>query len=163
MKEVMARIDIVWTMCEKYILSIMTILMSVMLIGNATSRYLLGISWASTEEIGQISIVVMTFIGLSYAVRKRMHIEMSGLYDLLPTKHKRLLSIFITLVTSVVLAVVTYLSIKYVINLYDLKQTTNVLRIPMYLVMSVVPFGFMLATVRYFVEFVTITFRKSKY
>src|SRR5690625_7842702 len=93
------RVDRIWEAIEKGILSITTILMSIMLVSNAISRYFFNKSWPFTEEIGKMGIIVLTFMGLGYAARKSMHIEMSGFYDLMPKKIKRYLGIFINLVS----------------------------------------------------------------
>src|SRR5690625_4252548 len=117
--------------------------MSAMLVGNALSRYLFSRSWGFTEEIGQLSVVVLTFIGIGYAARKGMHIEMSGFYDMMPKRWKRIVSMFIELGSALVLAILTYLSCKYVIHLYNLGQVTTILRFPLYITMLVIPIGFL--------------------
>lgn len=138
---------------EAGLLSITTILISVMLVSNAISRYFFNKSWAFTEEIGGVGIVILTFMGLGYAARKGMHIEMSGLYDLLPTKFQRMLGIFINLISALVLVYFTYLGILFVLHLHNISQVTTILRIPIYLTMLFVPIGFLLASIRYFIIF----------
>ncbi|MEI3612051.1 TRAP transporter small permease [Pseudogracilibacillus sp. SO30301A] len=138
---------------EAGILSITTILMSVMLVSNAISRSFFNKSWPFTEEIGKWGIIVMTFMGLGYAARKGMHIEMSGLYDLLPKKAQRILGIFVNLISALVLIFCTYLAIQYVQHLHTTGQVTTILRWPLYLTMMVIPIGFFLASVRYFIDF----------
>src|SRR5690625_7595927 len=81
--KIIATIDKVWEEIEKAILSLTTIAMSLMLVGNALSRYFLNKSWAFTEEVGKMGVIVLTFMGLGYAARKKMHIEMSGFFDLM--------------------------------------------------------------------------------
>lgn len=152
--KILQKIDLLWEKVEKGILSITTILMSLMLVGNAVSRYFFNKSWPFTEEIGKVGIIVLTFMGLGYAARKKMHIEMSGFYDMMSLKMQRVLSIFINLLSALVLAFCTYLAIEYVIHLYILNQVSTILRIPLYLTMMVIPIGFFLATVRYIVDFV---------
>jgi len=138
---------------EAGLLSITTILISVMLVSNAISRYFFNKSWAFTEEIGGIGIVILTFMGLGYAARQGMHIEMSGLYDLLPTNIQRILGIFINLISAIVLVYFTYLGILFVQHLHNISQVTTILRIPIYLTMLFVPIGFLLASIRYFINF----------
>ncbi|HLR70932.1 MAG TPA: TRAP transporter small permease [Pseudogracilibacillus sp.] len=150
---VLKAIDGIWEKMEAGILSITTILVSVLLVSNAISRYFFNKSWPFTEEIGKIGIVVLTFMGLGYAARKGMHIEMSGFYDLLPKKAQRILGIFINLISALVLVFCTYLAIQYIQHLYDISQVTTILRMPLYLTMMFVPIGFLLAAIRYFVDF----------
>lgn len=146
-------IDSVWESIERAILSLTTIMMSLMLVSNAISRYFFNKSWPFTEEVGKIGIIVLTFMGIGYAARKGMHIEMSGFYDLLPAKAQRILGIFINLISALVLVLCTYLAILYVHHLYVLNQVSTILRVPLYLTMMVIPIGFLLGSIRYFVDF----------
>src|SRR5690625_4462238 len=109
--------------------------MSIMLVGNALSRYLFSKSWGFTEEIGQLSVVVLTFMGIGYAARKGMHIEMSGFFDMLSEKYQRILRIIINFVTAIIMLICTYLSFQYVIHLYEIGEVTTILRFPLYIVM----------------------------
>lgn len=116
------KIDKVWSEIEKGILSITTLLMTFMLVGNAVSRYFFSKSWGFSEEAGRLAIVVMTFVGISYAARKGMHIEMSGFYDMMPERYQRVLTIIINIVTTIVMLISTYLSFQYVVHLYQLVR-----------------------------------------
>lgn len=129
--------------------------MSAMLIGNALSRSFLNKSWAFTEEVGKIGVIVLTFIGIGYAARKSMHIEMSGFFDMLSKRWQRYVSLFIQIGSALVLAILTYLSFRYIEHLYVLGQVTTILRVPLYLTMLVIPIGFLFGTIRYIVDFVT--------
>lgn len=160
--EVLRLIDRIWAGIERFILSVTTILMSMMLVGNAVSRYFFNKSWPFTEEVGKMGVLVLTFMGLGYAARKGMHIEMSGFYDLLNEKLKRILRIFINLVSFIILAICTYLAIKYVQHMYELNQVSTILRWPMYIVTSVIPIGFFLVTIRYFIDFILVILNKER-
>jgi|SRR5690625_2055489 len=159
--QVLSKIDHVWAAVERFVLSITTILMSLMLVGNAISRYFFNRSWAFTEEIGKMGVLVLTFMGLGYAARKRMHIEMSGVFDLLNEKIQKVLKIIINFLSLVILLICTILAFRYVIYLYDLNQVSTILRIPLYLVVSVIPLGFLLVTVQYLVQFFQVILGKE--
>src|SRR5699024_9731175 len=145
-------IDKIWEEVEMAILSITTILMSFMLVGNAISRYFFNKSWAFTEEVGKMGIVVLTFMGLGYAARRKMHIEMSGFFDMMPFKVQRVIGICVHFISGIVLLYCTYLSLQYVLHLHTLSQVSTILRVPLYLTMSVVPLGFFLAGLRYLID-----------
>jgi|SRR5690625_309111 len=156
------RLDFYWEKIEQAILSITIISMSFMLIGNAVSRSFLNKSWAFTEEVGKIGVIVLTSIGIGYAARKQMHIEMSGFYDLLPNKIKRYVYLFIQIGSAFILAILTYLSFQYVQHLYKLGQVTTILRVPLHLTMFVIPLGFLLGTIRYIVDFLKAIISKKE-
>lgn len=158
--KVLKKIDHIWEEIEKGILSITTILMSFMLVGNAISRYFFNKSWAFTEEVGKMGIIVLTFMGLGYAARKKMHIEMSGFFDMMPFKMQRIVGMSVHFISSVVLFYCMYLALQYVQHLHTLGQVSTILRVPLYITMSVVPLGFFLAGIRYLVDFI-IGFKKK--
>lgn len=158
------KVDKIWTEIEKGILSITTIFVSLLLVLNALSRYFLNNSWGFSEEIGKMGVIILTFMGLGYAVREHMHIEMSGLYDLLPPKFKYGLDLLINLGSFLVLGLCAYLGLQYVIHLYDLGQVSTILRWPLYLTMSVIPLGFFLGALRFLIGFIGgLKFSNSKH
>lgn len=154
-------IDHVWEKIEQAILSLTVIAMSLMLIGNALSRSFFNKSWAFTDEVGKTGVVVLTFIGIGYAARKSMHIEMSGFYDMLSKRWQRFLSMIIQFGSALVLGFLTYLSFQYIHHLYTLGQVTTILRFPLYITMSVIPIGFLLGVIRYIVDFVKTIISKD--
>lgn len=161
---ILQKIDNIWVEVEKGILSITTILMSLLLVSNALSRYFFNKSWPFSEEIGKMGIIVLTFMGLGYAARQHMHIEMSGLYDLLTPKLKYAFDLVINFGSFIVLAFCSYLGLQYVLHLYDLGQVSTILRLPLYLSMSVIPLGFLLAALQFLREFIAgLKFSNSKH
>lgn len=156
------KIDFVWEKIEQAILSVTIVAMSLMLIGNALSRSFLNKSWAFTEEIGKMGVIVLTFIGIGYAVRKSMHIEMSGFFDMMSERWQRYVSLLIQVGSALVLGFMTYLSFKYIVHLHTLGQVTTILRWPMYLTMSVIPIGFLFGTVRYIIELIQTLLNKKE-
>lgn len=158
--KVLKTIDLIWEAIERGILSITTILMSLMLVGNAVSRYFFNKSWAFTEEVGKMGIIVLTLMGLGYAARKKMHIEMSGFFDMMPFKMQRVVAMGVHFISAIVLFYCMYLSLQYVQHLHTLGQVSTILRVPLYITMSVVPLGFLLAGIRYSVDFI-IGFQKK--
>lgn len=150
--KIIATIDKVWEEIEKAILSLTTIAMSLMLVGNALSRYFLNKSWAFTEEVGKMGVIVLTFMGLGYAARKKMHIEMSGFFDLMPFKMQRIVGMGVHFISAIVLLYCAYLGLEYVQHLQKLGQVSTILRVPLSVTMFVVPLGFFLSGIRYFVD-----------
>lgn len=162
--KVLQTIDKIWNEIEKGILSITTILVSLLLISNAISRYFFNKSFGFSEELGKFGIVILTFMGLGYAARHHMHIEMSGVYDQLPGKFKYVVDLIINFGSFLVLGFCAYLGIQYVTHLYELGQVSTILRWPLYLTMSVIPLGFFLGALRFLIEFISgLKFSKTKH
>ncbi len=131
---------------EAAVLSFSIIAITGIMIFNVIMRYVFNSSWTPTEELCLIFIIVVTFIGCSYATRRGNHLFASILFDipLLNFRVKKIIAIFIALVNASLSIVIVYLGGKYVISHYLSARVTPVLGIPYYLFYWVVPLGFLL-------------------
>ena len=134
---------------ERAVLGLSVIVMSVLVMGNVVSRNVFGVSWAFTEELGGILLIVITFGGLGYAVRHRRHIAMSALHDVLVPRRRAALERLIASTSAVVLLIMAYVALRYVLQISASGDTSNVLGIPMSVPLSIIPLGFFLAALRY--------------
>src|SRR5699024_2301254 len=100
---------------ERAVLGLSVIVMSVLGMGNVVSRNVFGVSWAFTEELGGILLIVITFGGLGYAVRHRRHIAMSALHDVLVPRRRAALERLIASTSAVVLLIMAYVALRYVL------------------------------------------------
>jgi len=143
------RLSAGWRSAERAALGLSMIVMSLLIVGNIASRQLFNTSWAFTEEIGGLLLIVITFGGLSYAAEQRRHINMSAVYDLLSPRGQQALTRAIDLVTALVMLAMAYIALRYVIQIAHSGDSTNVLRIPMFIPLIIVPLGFLLTAIRY--------------
>ncbi|WLR48841.1 TRAP transporter small permease [Halobacillus litoralis] len=134
---------------EEFILSYAVIIIALMVVGKALSRALFSYSPPFADEVSQIAIVVATFMGISYAARKGRHISMSAFYDLAPFKVRKVLSVFIPLVTATVLFVLAYYSGFYVLDVYESGRVTSALEMPAYYLYLFIPIGFLLGGIQF--------------
>jgi len=137
------------TRTEEFILSYSVILMAIVLVGSVISRKVFNYSWTSAEEIGQTLTLIVTFLGIGYAAKKAKHITMSALYDQVSNKYKKILTTIITGGTSLAMFYICYYGVLYTLNVYELGRVSPSMRIPMYLIVAVVPLGFFLGAVEY--------------
>lgn len=134
---------------ETLILSYAIILISVMIVGNVLNRAITGKSWAFAQEISNFAIIIATFMGISYAAREGRHIRMSAFFDMAPKMVKKVLAIFISFVTAVVLLVLAYYSIEYVLWIKDTGRVTTALQVPAYFMAIFLPIGFILGALQF--------------
>lgn len=134
---------------EELILSFGILAMAVLILANIFSRELFGRSLFFVGEATQFLIFLVTFMGISYAARKGRHLRMSALFDLLPYKARKALSIFIPALTALVLFVLAYISVDYVTTVFDRGRVTPSLEIPAYLLYVFVPIGLTLGGLQY--------------
>ena len=84
--KIINKINTVIVKIEEVIIAFSVLAMSVTLIANVLGRLFFKQGIYAMEEIGQYCIFSITFIGLSYAVTTGKHINMLGLFDMLPKK-----------------------------------------------------------------------------
>ncbi len=134
---------------EAFLLAWSIIAIAALSIGNVIGRATLGYSLAFTGELSQFLIIIVTFIGLSYAASRGRHIRMTAIYDQLNKRWRKLLMIFISGFTALLMLVLTWYSFDYISTVYFLKTVSPVLQVPLYLVYLFVPLGFVLSAIQY--------------
>jgi len=139
---------------EEFIISYGIIIMSIVLVANVFSRVVLNSSIQAAEEIGQILIVTVTFLGVSYAARMGKHITMSALIDSIPRKFKKPYIYFTSSVSTVLLWWLGYLGALYVNRIMGSGRITPSLQFPMWILYIFVPIGFFLASLQYLVTII---------
>ena len=151
---VFAAIDHVIARFEAFVLAFGVILMAANSIANVIGRFVFAQSIYFTEELNQFLIVLVTFVGISYAARKGRHIRMSALYDQLSDPGRKIMMILIAGGTAAVMFVLAYFSLQYVMRVATLGKVTPSLQVPLYLTYVWVPLGLILTGVQYLLTIV---------
>lgn len=118
-------------------------------IANVVARNLLGGSLAFAEELNQILVIAVTFLGLGYGVREGRHIRMSAVYDVLQGRVRKGLLISTWAGTSLLLAYLAFLAAGYVSSMRAMGSVTPALHVPWWVVYALVPLGLALAALQY--------------
>lgn len=122
--------------------------LAVLLIGNVFARtFFQSIYFA--EEVSKFLVMLMTFAGVSYGVRKARHIRMGAFLDAMPPKMEKVFLIIISLISAVVMGMMAWFSYKYLMNAMTMGHMTPALRVPTWTFYIIVPFGFGLACIQY--------------
>ena len=125
---------------EVWVIMISTSGLAVLLIANVVSRNVYR-SIYFAEEVAQLFIILITFMGTSYATRKARHIRMGALLELLPSKVEKFLILLITAISAIVMFVLAYIALRYVITLRLRDTLTASLRAPYWLFVIAAPVG----------------------
>lgn len=134
---------------EESLLAISIIAIAALIILNVFARSLFGYSFAFTEELCQFLIVLVTFVGLSYAASKGRHIRMTAMYDMLGGRARKAAMLAIAGFTALLLFYLAWLAVDYVLVMRRLGSVSPVVQTPLYLVYLVAPLGLVLAGVQY--------------
>ncbi|SHH38082.1 TRAP transporter small permease [Desulfofustis glycolicus] len=133
---------------EVAVLVICVAALAILLMVNVAARtFFQSIYFA--EEISMFLVMLITFTGVSYGVRKARHIRMGAFLDAMPPKMEKVFIIFISLVSAIVMAIMAYASWEYLINAMSRSHMTPALRMPKWIFYVIVPIGFGLASIQY--------------
>ncbi|MGD2082547.1 MAG: TRAP transporter small permease [Chromatiales bacterium] len=145
----LARFDRGIETVEKLMLSGGVILMAAVSIANVIGRNLFDHSLIFAEEINQILMILITFMGIGYGVRHARHIRMSAVYDQLDGFPRKALMVVISLGTGLLLLLLAWYAIRYVDLIHRIGSVTPVLRVPLWAIYVWVPVGLTLGGVQY--------------
>ncbi|MDW7738853.1 MAG: TRAP transporter small permease [Bacillota bacterium] len=133
---------------EVSLLSIGVFLLAAILIANVIARnFFRSIYYA--EEVSMILVLFITFVGVSYAVRKARHIRMGAIFDMLNPKIKKILLFIIVTYSSIVMFLMAYYTYQYMITSMVTMQVTPSLRIPYWMTLIIVVIGFASAGIQF--------------
>jgi len=134
---------------EAVALSAGVILMAFNSIANVVGRFALGQSLYFSEELNQFLVILITFAGIGFAARHGRHIRMSAFYDMLGDGPRKMLMVFIALVTAAAMFVLAWYSLAYIIGVYETGRIAAATRIPVYITMIWLPLGFLVTGIQY--------------
>lgn len=133
---------------EVLILSIGVFLLAFILIANVIARnFFRSIYYA--EEVSMILVTFITFVGVSYAVRKARHIRMGAIFDAFNPKLQKIMLMIIATYCAAVMFILAYYAYEYVMIARLTMQVTPSLRIPYWMTAVIVVLGFGSAGIQY--------------
>ena len=77
--------------------------MAAISVANVISRNTLGSSIQFAHDVAQILLVIVTFMGIGIGAREARHIRVSAIHDLLPKTARKVLLVFVSFTTSLLL------------------------------------------------------------
>lgn len=117
-------------------------------------RYLLGASLTWSEEFARYGLVWVTFLGGSIALKKKAHMGLQALVDILAPKGQNLLE------TLTLMAILVFLSIAALkglqLAIFNMGQRSPAMGIPMGFVYFAIPIGSMLMLVHVTEQLITV-------
>lgn len=162
--DLVKKIDNIVCKIEEFIMSGSIILMAVILVGNVIARRIFNNSWTWAEEVGQLLVVIVTFMGVGYAVRKGQHVNMTAILDIAPDKGKKAMAIFISFISMLTMFIFAYFSYKYTLSVIARGRVTPALEMPRYITTLFLPIGFSLGGIQYLINLVlNITHKDQVY
>lgn len=104
------------------------------------------LTWA--EEFCRFCWIWSVFISLPYTIRMSSMLRVTALLDILPDKVRKVLNLFVYFTITACMAFLGYHSITVVSNIKASGETSAAMLWPMWIVYSVMVFGFAMGTFR---------------
>lgn len=117
-------------------------------------RYLLGASLPWSEEFARYSLVWITFLGGSIALKKRAHMGLQTLLDALPPKARNLIETITLIAILGFLSIVTLKGIQ--LAFFNMAQHSPAMGLPVGIVYLAVPTGSLLMLVHVMEQLATL-------
>jgi len=116
-------------------------LLALVIIANVFARFFYK-SIYYVEEVSRFLIIMITFVGASYAMRKARHIRMGAFLDLMPEWLEKIFVIFISLVSAAVMFIMALHAWNYMQDAVEMESVTSALRAPKWIFRLIIPVGF---------------------
>lgn len=158
-----AMLDRVAEYIEEGILGLTVLFVAGMLIVHVIGRQLFSTGVTGQVELTQMSMVIITFAGLGYGVRKARHICMSALYDQLRGLRRKAALVTISLLTGALMFYFSFQAWDYVEAIQSRGRDSSALQIPLWIPYLVAPIGFALAGIQYWLTAVRNLISKDIY
>lgn len=146
---------------EKYVLSLGLIALSAVVIFTVITRYFLGYSPNWSDELPRFIVIWVTFIGMSYCVRKGEHVVIDVLITKIPSGLRKILSMTILLICFLALMYMTYVSYEFTLKVFATNQRSVTLDISMGYIYMAVPVGCFLSAIN-FLHIIIKNFKKQE-
>lgn len=147
---------------EEWVISLSVIIMAILMIVSVIMRTIFNNSLTFSEEIGQLLLIIVSFFGIGYCVRRNRHVNMSMVFDAANLKGKKIMMYIVSVVSAVIMIALFVLSIQYIMSVAKLGRTSPALNIPMSWFYISLPIGFIIAAIEYIRIFVANVTHKDK-
>lgn len=134
---------------EGFTLSAGILALAAVTIANVLFRTFGARSLAWAEELSGFLVLWVTFLGIAEAARKNRHIRMTALTDMLSEETQRRLECVVAIVTAAFLVGLAAFATDYVLRVRSWGAVSPALRLPLFLVYTAAPVGFLAAAGEY--------------
>lgn len=134
---------------ERLLIGGSVLAMAAIMTGNVLGQIFFSSGIPGTEEVTEMLIIVMTFIGVGYGARHARHISMSAIYDQLTGGARKTLLIVICVGTGLLMFYFAWKSAVYTFDIYERGRVSSSLHFPLWIVYLALPIGFTLAGVQF--------------
>lgn len=147
---------------EQSLLVVLFTTMVVVLFTQVVMRAVFNNSLAWSEELTRYCFIYLVFIGISYAVKKRRHLNLTIFINILNNKGKKTLNLFSDLLFLLFAVFILSYGVGLTIDTFKFEQITPSLGIPMGVIYAGVPIGMALTIIR-LIQNIYFEFKRKHY
>lgn len=134
---------------EEIVAAVCLSVMTVLAFANVVARYVFSASFSFSEEITTYLFVLLSLLGTAIAARRRAHLGLTILTDVVNPKTRRILHIIGYVFAVAFTGAIFYYGILMVLSQRELGQVTANMQWPEWIFGSFVPIGALLAAIRF--------------
>ena len=134
---------------EEIVAAVCLSVMTILAFANVVARYVFSASFSFSEEITTYLFVLLSLLGTAIAARRRAHLGLTILTDVVSPKVRRILHMIGYLFAVAFTGAIFYYGILMVLSQRQLQQVTANMQWPEWIFGSFVPIGALFATVRF--------------
>lgn len=133
---------------EEWLLIVSTIFIVLLVFLQVVTRFVFNISVGWSAELSRYLLIWITWISMSYTIRKNDHIRITLVVERLPEKFKKVIEVIVIVVWSSFAFVMAYVGTEVVQTIKLMGQKTSTLGISMWVVYLIIPIGGALMLIR---------------
>lgn len=133
---------------EEILIGLLLICMTLLTFSQVVLRYGFNSGWTWSLEATTYMFGALLMVGISYAMREHAHMNVDAFVNTLPRRLKRAATLLAILVCFAYIALMTWGAVELVIRLHDLGTNARDLPVKRWVLMSMLPPGFLLLGLR---------------
>ncbi len=133
---------------EEWILIITTIIIVLLVFLQVIVRFTFNISVGWSAELSRYLLIWITWISMSYTIRKNDHIRIMLIVERLPEKLQKIIEVIVIVAWASFAFVMAYVGTEVVQTIKLMGQKTSTLGISMWIVYLIIPIGGVLMLIR---------------
>lgn len=134
---------------EEIVAIVCMIIMTILTFANVVARYVFSASFSFSEEITTYLFVLLSLVGTAIAAKRRAHLGLTILTDLVSPKIRKTMHIIGYLFAVAFSGAIFYYGILMVLSQRELGQVTANMQLPEWIFGSFVPIGAFFVVVRF--------------
>ncbi len=134
---------------EEIVAAVCLSVMTVLAFANVVARYVFSASFSFSEEITTYLFVLLSLLGTAIAARRRAHLGLTILTDVVSPKVRRVLHVIGYLFAVAFTGAIFFYGIQMVLSQRQLGQVTANMQWPEWIFGSFVPIGALFAMIRF--------------